>query len=212
MLALANQQVHEMIRRDHNKASVILWSVANETPNTPDRLAFLRNVIAHVRDQDPTRLVTAALLTTFPDGGAKTGTMNDPLSADLDVMGYNEYIGWYRNTPADIASFTWKSNYEDKPLIMSEFGAEAKAGFHGDIGTRWTEESQEYFFKQQIEMLKKIPNLRGTSAWVLMDFRSPTRQRPGLQDYYNRKGLVSDQGEKKKAFFVVKDWYSKMPD
>jgi beta-glucuronidase len=210
MLALARQQIYEMIRRDHNKASVILWSVANETTNSPERLTFLRDLIAHVRQQDPSRLVTAALLPSY-DGG-KVGIMNDPLSADLDVMGYNEYIGWYRNTPPEIAGFIWKSAFENKPLIMSEFGAEAKAGLHGEVGTRWTEESQEYFFQQQIEMLKKIPNLRGTAPWVLMDFRSPTRQLPGLQDYYNRKGLVSDKGEKKKAFSVIKDWYASMPE
>jgi hypothetical protein len=61
-------------------------------------------------------------------------------------------------------------------------------------------------------MLAKIPQFRGLSPWILMDFRSPMRQLPGVQDGYNRKGLISNHGEKKEAFFVLqrtyKDWAS----
>jgi beta-glucuronidase len=56
-------------------------------------------------------------------------------------------------------------------------------------------------------MLKKVPFLRGTAPWLLMDFRSPRRLLPGVQDYYNRKGLVSNRGEKKKAFYVMQEFY-----
>ena len=63
-LANATNQLREMIRRDRNKASVILWSMANETPNTPARLAFLKSLIATARAEDPSRPVTAALLAT----------------------------------------------------------------------------------------------------------------------------------------------------
>ena len=57
-------------------------------------------------------------------------------------------------------------------------------------------------------MIDKIEGLAGTTPWILKDFRSPRRVLPGVQDYYNRKGLVSDKGEKKKAFYVLRDWYS----
>jgi beta-glucuronidase len=56
-------------------------------------------------------------------------------------------------------------------------------------------------------MLKRISFLRGTTPWILMDFRSPRRTLPGIEDYFNRKGLVSDHGEKKKAFFVLQSYY-----
>jgi beta-glucuronidase len=56
-------------------------------------------------------------------------------------------------------------------------------------------------------MLDKIDFLRGTSPWILMDFRSPRRLLPGIQDYYNRKGLVTVKGEKKKAWYVLQKWY-----
>ena len=56
-------------------------------------------------------------------------------------------------------------------------------------------------------MLKGIGQLRGMSPWVLMDFRSPRRPMPGIQDYFNRKGLISDQGEKKEAFYILQKAY-----
>ena len=93
---------------------------------------------------------------------------------------------------------------------MSEFGAGALYGYHGDELTRWTEEFQESVYKNQVEFLKKIPFLRGTTPWILTDFRSPRRPLPGIQDWWNRKGLISDRGEKKKAFYVMQKYYEEM--
>jgi beta-glucuronidase len=211
-LANATNQLEEMIRRDRNKASVVLWSVANETPNTPARLAFLRSLISTAHIDDPTRPVTAALLvTTQPDSpeGIRTKVIDDPLGEYLDVLGCNEYIGWYEGTP-DLAGRTrWQSKY-NKPLIMSELGGDAKFGLHGAPTERWTEEYQAEIYRQQIAMLKQIPFLRGLSPWILMDFRSPRRELPGVQDFYNRKGLVSNEGQKKKAYFVLQEYYKSL--
>jgi beta-glucuronidase len=211
-LANATNQLQEMIRRDRNKASVVLWSVANETPNTAPRLAFLKSLIATAHAEDPSRPVTAALLvTTSPDSpeGIRTKVIDDPLGEFLDVLGCNEYIGWYEGTPDLAARTRWKSNY-NKPLIMSEFGGDAKFGLHGTPDQRWTEEYQENIYRQQIAMLKQIPFLRGLSPWILMDFRSPRRTLPEVQDYYNRKGLISNEGQKKKAFFVLQEYYKSL--
>jgi len=211
-LANATHQLEEMIRRDRNKASVVLWSVANETPNTPLRLRFLKSLIDTAHGDDPTRPVTAALLvTTLPDSsdGTRMKVLDDPLGDYLDVLGCNEYIGWYEGTPDLAVRTKWQSKY-NKPLIMSEFGGDAKAGLHGAPNERWTEEYQENIYRQQIAMLKQIPFLRGLSPWILMDFRSPRRDLPGIQDYYNRKGLISNEGQKKKAFFVLQEWYQQL--
>ncbi|HEY4901541.1 MAG TPA: glycoside hydrolase family 2 TIM barrel-domain containing protein [Terriglobales bacterium] len=211
-LANATNQLQDMIRRDRNKASVILWSVANETPNTPARLTFLKSLIATARAEDPSRLVTAALLvTTSPDSpeGIRTKVIDDPLGEYLDVLGCNEYIGWYEGTPELAQRTRWTSKY-NKPLIMSEFGGDAKFGLHGTPDQRWTEEYQESIYRQQIAMLKQVTFLRGISPWILMDFRSPRRTLPEIQDFYNRKGLISDQGQKKKAFFVLQEYYNSL--
>jgi beta-glucuronidase len=211
-LANATNQLREMILRDRNKASVMLWSVANETPNTAPRLAFLRSLIETAHNLDSTRPVTAALLvTTLPDAadGTRTKVLDDPLGEYLDVLGCNEYIGWYEGAPELAGRTKWQSKY-NKPLIMSELGGDAKAGLHGAPSERWTEEYQEAIYRQQVAMLKRIPFLRGLSPWILMDFRSPRRDLPGVQDYYNRKGLISDQGQKKKAFFVLQEYYNSL--
>ena len=90
---------------------------------------------------------------------------------------------------------------------MSEFGAESPYGRHGTPDERWAEEYQASVYQHQIAMLKKIPALAGLSPWVLMDFHSPRRLLPGVQDYYNRKGLVSDLGQHKQAFYVLQKYY-----
>jgi beta-glucuronidase len=203
VLIKAQQQLNEEIRRDRNKASILLWSVANETPSTPERTRFLKTLASDVRALDSSRLVTAALLVRT-DGHDKY--IDDPLGEALDVIGANEYIGWYEQRPADADMTAWHITY-NKPLIISEFGASAKAGLHGAQSERWTEEYQADLYRHQLDMLNRIPQLRGMSPWILMDFRSPVRLLPGVQDGYNRKGLISDQGAKKQAFYVLQKAY-----
>ncbi len=206
----ARNQLSEMISRDHNRAALIIYSVANETPITEPRTRFLRQLIQDAHSTDPTRLVSAALQAeeTKTDDRFKI-TINDPIGNDLDVLGNNEYIGWYVHRPEDADATDWTSPY-NKPLIMSEFGADALFGLHGDVNARWTEEYQENLYRHQIAMLKRITFLRGTTPWILRDFRSPRRTLPHIQDYFNRKGLVSDRGEKKKAFFVLQGFYKEL--
>ena len=201
----AKNQLHDMIARDHNRASVILWSLSNETPVKPERTAFLRELAGTARQFDSTRLITSALNhvdETSPD----TRTLSDPLGEYLDVIGLNEYLGWYWGRPQDADQMHWKTAW-DKPLIMSEFGGGAPYGRHGGADERWTEEYQASIYQHQIVMLKGIPSLAGLSPWVLMDFHSPRRLLSGVQDYYNRKGLVSNLGQHKQAFDVLQKYY-----
>jgi beta-glucuronidase len=204
--AKAERMLTEMITRDKNRASVVFWSMANETPLGDARTKFISSLAAKARELDGTRLITAA---TLPHTGApNTIVLDDPLGKFLDVMGCNEYIGWYDGGPekADRTSF---QNTYDKPLVMSEFGAEAPAGNHGDEATAWTEEYQANVYRHQLPMLERIPFLQGMAAWILMDFRCPRRFLSGVQDYYNRKGLLSDRGEKKEAYYVLREFYQK---
>jgi beta-glucuronidase len=203
VLAKAEQQLDEEIGTSRNHAAIILWSMANETPNTAPRTQFIETLAARARALDPSRLITAALLVRAQ---GLTKIVDDPLGEALDVIGFNEYIGWYEGHP-DTADVTqWQIKYE-KPLIVSEFGGGAKAGLHGADGERWTEEYQADIYRHQLPMLNRIPQLRGMSPWCLMDFRSPNRPLAGIQDEFNRKGLISDQGQKKAAFFVLQKAY-----
>jgi len=203
VLAKAEQQLDEEIGTSRNHAAIILWSMANETPNTAARTQFIETLAARARALDPSRLITAALLVR---GEGHTKIVDDPLGKALDVIGVNEYVGWYEQRPETADITEWRVDYE-KPLIASEFGGGAKAGLHGGDDERWTEEYQANIYRHQFGMLNRIPQLRGTSPWILMDFRSPNRPLVGVQDEFNRKGLISDQGQKKKAFFVVQKAY-----
>ncbi|HEY0460656.1 MAG TPA: glycoside hydrolase family 2 TIM barrel-domain containing protein [Pyrinomonadaceae bacterium] len=203
----ARNQLAENITRDKNRASVILWSVANETPVSDARNKFLKGLIDHARTLDPTRLLTAANERHYLDD--KTQMIDDPLGEYLDVLGCNEYVGWYDGPPEKADSLVWKVAL-NKPLIISEFGADARFGNHGDPKARWTEEYQKNVYEHQIAMLKKIPALRGMSPWILTDFRSPRRPLPNIQDFYNRKGLISSEGEKKQAFYTLRDFYREL--
>ena len=201
----AKNQLREEIARDHNRAAVILWSLGNETPINADRTAFMQQTAAEARELDPTRLLTAAMNITSREGDS-TRLLNDPLGEIVDVLGINEYIGWYEGSFDTIDHTHWKSSY-DKPLIVSEFGAGAVYGRHGDATERWSEEYQADLFQHQLAMWKQVPFLAGMTPWLLMDFHSPVRQLPQVQDYFNRKGLVSDRGQRKRAFFVLQNYY-----
>ena len=204
----ADNQLHEMIARDHNRASVVFWSLSNETPVKPARLTFLHQLADSARQLDSTRLITSAM-NHVDETGPDTRVLNDALGEYLDVLGLNEYLGWYRGFPEDADRMQWKFGW-DKPVIVSEFGAGAPYGRHGAPDERWTEEYQASLYQHQITMLKKIPALAGMSPWVLMDFHSPRRLLPGTQDYFNRKGLVSNHGEHKQAFYVLQKYYREM--
>ncbi len=203
VLAKAEQQLDEEIGTSRNHASIILWSMANETPDTEARTQFIETLADRARRLDPTRLITAALLVRA-EGSTKV--IDDPLGKALDVIGFNEYIGWYEGKPESADTTQWRVDY-DKPLIVSEFGGGAKAGLHGSQNDRWTEEYQAAIYRHQFGMLNRIPQLRGMSPWILMDFRSPNRPLAGIQDEFNRKGLISEQGQKKQAFFILQKAY-----
>jgi beta-glucuronidase len=203
VLTKAEQQLDEEIGTSRNHAAIILWSMANETPNTAPRTQFIETLAARARALDPSRLITAALL-VHAQGNTKI--VDDPLGKALDVIGVNEYIGWYEKHPETADVTEWRIQYQ-KPLIVSEFGGGAKAGLHGGENDRWTEEYQANIYRHQLPMLNRIPQLRGMSPWCLMDFRSPNRPLAGIQDEFNRKGLISDQGQKKAAFFVLQKAY-----
>ena len=199
----AQQQVTDMILRDHNRANIIIWSIANETPHSAERDQFLGRLAQYTRSLDSTRLISMAMEVTSASN--YKNRLHDNMHQYVDVVSFNQYIGWYRDVN-DAPKMEWEIPY-DKPVIISEFGGGARYGLHGDKNQRWTEEFQENLYRENIAMINKIDGLAGTTPWVLKDFRSPHRVLNGIQDYYNRKGLYSDEGQKKKAFYILQEWY-----
>ena len=204
----AERQLHDMIYRDKNRGAVIIWSIANETPHSDSRDKFLMNLSKFARSQDNTRLISMAMeVNHLPN---YVNQVDDNLNEYVDVISFNQYMGWYdgRGSMEDCRVAKWEIPY-DKPVIVSEWGGGAVQGLHGDKTERWTEEYLEELYIRNIEMLDKIDGLAGMTPWLLTDFQSPRRQLPGIQDFFNRKGLVSNWGIKKKAFFILQDYYNK---
>ncbi len=202
----AEAQLRDEITRDRNRCAIIIWSVANETPHGEARDKFLSSLAKYCHDNDPVRLVSMAMEVTSTTSG-NLNRLQDNMHQYVDVVSFNEYVGWYRDTKA-ARNMVWEIPYE-KPAIISEFGGGALQGLHGSADQRFTEEFQEDLYKANVDMFERIEGLAGTSPWILMDFRSPRRQLYGVQDFFNRKGLVSEKGVKKLAFYVMKEWYEK---
>lgn len=203
----ASQQLSDLIKRDNNRASVIIWSVAIETPVNPVRTEFLKKLAATARSLDKTRLVTAALEVHSSEADPNTMIVNDPAAEFLDIVSFNQYLGWYNKLPEEIANIKFKVA-ANKPVLISEFGGGALAGKHGSETERWTEEFQASLYRESIKMLEKIDNLSGITPWILTDFKSPRRPLADIQDGYNRKGLIGHRGEKKEAFHVMQQYYA----
>ena len=193
--------------RDKNRASVIIWSMANETPTSAARNLFLSKLTDFTRKKDPTRLISAALEQGALKDKPGVRTISDPFADKVDILSFNQYIGWYDGAIEKCKTIAWEIT-QDKPVIISEFGAGAKQGYFGNKNHRWTEEYQEYLYEETLKMISKIDQLRGVSPWILVDFKSPRRVLPKIQDGWNRKGLISETGVKKKAFYILQNFYS----
>lgn len=261
--AIARDQVKRLVTRDWSRASVVIWSVANETPYSEPRMRFLEQLIDDVRAMDDSRLVSAALLgdtrrelkdvathlaaygvnnpevsederaifaavlAQAGDDAPEAGSgfdliIDDPLGELVDVVSYNEYFGWYyaraiapalgvsektvRKLMFQFMHHITISAAFDKPMHISEFGAGAKAGKRGE-GV-WTEDYQANVYRAQTTMLANSPQVQGMTPWILKDFRAMLRTLGDIQDYRNRKGLVDENGRRKQAFYVLRDFYN----
>jgi beta-glucuronidase len=200
--------MREMVNRDKNRCGVIVWSLSNETSPSPSRDRALVNLSDKCRHLDSTRLITSVI----NDQHYNNNAINvwDTLYRHFDIISLNEYLGWYvpwQGRPEDVK---WNFVCKDKPIVISEFGGEALYGNNKgpkDEAASWSEEYQEQIFKDQVEMLKTVPDLCGTFPWLLVDYRSSGRMHPLYQNGWNRKGLLSDHGDKKKAWYILKAYY-----
>ena len=129
----------------------------------------------------------------------------------LESIGLNEYCGWY---VADLKTIPelFANSKPEKPVIITEFGADAYAGLHGTVMDKGTEECQRFIYEKQIEVIRKISYIKGMTPWILYDFRCPQRTSVN-QRYYNTKGLISaDKKYRKQAFEVLQMFYKELAE
>ena len=184
-LASAQAQLRDMIARDHNRAAVILWSLSNETPVKPERLTFLKQLAQDARELDSSRLITSAM-NHVDDSGPDVRTLSDPLGDVVDVLGLNEYLGWYWGRPEDADKMQLKSSWT-KPLIVSEFGGEAPAGRHGEADER-------------------VPLLQGRELFVLLAERGKTVR---MVTYPGSPHFPTLAEQRHDVFVEIGDWLAK---
>ena len=200
----AENQLRELMERDWNRASAIVWSVGNENADTDERLRFMSRLAACAHTEGGNRLVSAACLVD-----SERNVIADRLIEHLDIIGINEYCGWYTPDFEKLPQLMANSRPQ-KPVIITEFGADALADHHGTKTDKGTEECQAYVYGRQIETLRGIDYIKGMTPWILYDFRCP-RRTSYIQGYYNRKGLLSaDKKYKKMAYGILQEFYQEL--
>jgi beta-glucuronidase len=198
----AENQLAELVIRDRNRASVVIWSVGNENADSDERLSFMSRLAYKTRELDGTRPVSAACLVDH-----ERLLIADRLADALDIIGLNEYYGWYDPDFSKLPTILANSD-PAKPVVICEFGADARAGERGGIGDRWTEDYQAWLYERQIEVFRSCSYIKGVTPWILYDFRCPRRLNH-YQEGFNRKGLVdADRKTKKLAFDVLATYYA----
>ncbi|WP_172329034.1 glycoside hydrolase family 2 protein [Mangrovicoccus sp. HB161399] len=197
----AENQLRELIRRDRNRASVIIWSVGNENPDTDARLDFMKGLADLAKAEDPTRLTSAACLVNH----AKL-KIEDRLAQHIDVIGLNEYYGWYEEDFAEL-EIIGRNSAPDRPVVISETGADGDSEAGPERGL-FSLAYQSEVYVRQIETLERLSYIKGMSPWILYDFRVERRQNP-FQRGWNRKGLIAgDKATKKPAFAILAAHYA----
>lgn len=198
----ADNQLRELIRRDRNRASVVIWSVGNENPDSDPRFDFMKGLAETCKELDPTRLTSAACLVSHDKLA-----IADRLAEVIDIIGINEYYGWYMPDYEELITVGQNSK-PDRPVVITETGADAVIPAHGGLESgKFSEAYMAEVYTRQIEILEQLDYVKGISPWILYDFRAERRQNK-WQKGWNRKGLIAQDKETKKAGFnIMADFY-----
>jgi beta-glucuronidase len=203
----ATQEVHrqaigELIARDKNHPSVVIWSIANEPESwTPESRAYFEPLVAETRRLDPTRPVAFAnFMAATPD--------RDLISDLFDVLMLNRYQGWYAQT-GDLAAAernleeelrAWVEKY-DKPIIFTEYGADAVAGLHDTTPGPWTEEYQAEVLAMFHRVFDRFEAVVGEQIWHFAEFATA----PGIMRVDgNKKGVFTRERRPKSAAHLLR--------
>lgn len=180
--------IRELVDRDKNHPSVVLWSIANEPNSSEDGAReYFEPLAALTRELDHSRPVGFVNVMMSP--------VDDDIISDLfDVIMLNRYYGWYVNTgdldAAESALETellgWQNKY-GKPIIMTEYGADTLTGLHSVYDTPWTEEYQSKFLDMYHRVFDRVDAVTGEQVWNFADFQTSD-------------GIIRVDGNKKGAF------------
>ncbi|MEZ4710155.1 MAG: beta-glucuronidase [Caldilineaceae bacterium] len=219
-LRMCQQQMTELIARDKNHPSVIMWSIANEPmppdmmkrfsgaapePVDPNTTAFFQELYDLCRAQDPTRLVTLV------------GVMGGPVEwlEAADVACLNRYFGWYAQSgQLDAGQQVLEQELDalyahlGKPMIITEFGADTLAGAHSHPPEMWSEEYQVEFIRRYLESAAARPFMAGMHVWNFADFK--TGQGAMRANGMNYKGVFTRERQPKMAAHFLRERWTQL--
>ena len=204
-LELCEQYIEELIKRDKNHPSVIMWSLANEPRSSLKSKEFFKTLFDNARKLDNSRPITIVHMRGVKDKAFEF----------CDVLCINRYYGWYMQPgnieeACEILSKEMDNLYEKqrKPIILSEFGADTIPGWHSQPPEMFSEEYQTEFIKKYIKVCRSKPYVVGEHVWNLCDFK--TSQGIMRMGSMNHKGVFTrDRRPKMAAHLLKKLWKGK---
>jgi len=198
------QAIRELVSRDKNHPSVVLWSIANEPESDSEAsVAYFTPLLDLTRELDPTRPVGTVNMAFAPHG-------RDRLQALGDVVMLNRYYGWYMQTgdlPAAERALqaeleAWAA--EGKPILMTEYGADTLAGLHSVVPEPWSEEYQADFLDMYHRVFDRVDAVVGEQVWNFADFATAASVGRVAG---NKKGVFTrDRHPKSAAFALRRRW------
>ncbi|XP_046744627.1 beta-glucuronidase-like [Diprion similis] len=206
LLDLHKRSLSELIRRDKNRPSVVMWSIANEPFSQYDAASdYFRQVAEHTRSLDLTRPITIAMIQTVE---------TDKTAQYLDIISFNRYNAWYTNAgnldvidilvEAEVTAWNEKHN---KPIMMTEYGADTMPGLHELPSYVWSEEYQTELMSKHFkafDRLKKKGFFIGEFIWNFADFKTSQNV---LRVGGNKKGIFTRERQPKQVAHLVRQRY-----
>lgn len=204
------QAISELIKRDKNHPSVVMWSIANEPAGDEEgAYEYFKPLVDLTKELDPTRPLT---IVSFQTATPKT----DLIHSLCDVFCLNRYYGWYTQS-GDLEAAEeqlrgelkewWQTS--EKPIIITEFGVDTMHGLTSTVPTMWTEEFQVEFLKMYHKVFDELDHVIGEHVWNFADFAT----KDGIiRVGGNKKGVFTRDRKPKKAAFLLHERYNKMPD
>jgi beta-glucuronidase len=196
------QAIRELIARDKNHPSVVVWSIANEPESeTPEAEDYFRPLFDVAREADPTRPVGFVNVMLAPHGKCRVSKFGE-------VLMLNRYYGWYVNTgDLEAAELAWEEELtawagEGKPIIITEYGADTYPGLHSvATGNPWSEEYQVEYLDMNHRVFDRIDAVVGEHVWNFADFTTTSGiMRVGG----NKKGVFTRDRQPKAAAYALR--------
>ena len=203
----------EMVKYYYNHPSIIIWGMHNEIDSAKETAVGMTKLFYdHLREFGGNRLITHATL----------HALDDLCMGFDDIVCINLYHGWYEYGGYPKTMKAWETLIEqlkerlasqgwgDKPVVMSEFGAAALAGFHSYFDdVRWSEEYQRDLLDYTLNLFHNTDFIRGTYIWQFCNIRTSPEMNINRVRYFNNKGIVDEYRNPKASFFKVKELYGK---